>query len=95
MKSSALGDPSVNLHKFYAGHCHHFWSMLSDVVDEIAVQNPSCKGLEPLFISGSRFCNKLGGGLSAGISTMTLHFTGYKAGACSHVDEVVLALKLL
>uniref|UniRef100_A0A8C1AJ13 Major facilitator superfamily domain containing 2a-like 2 n=1 Tax=Cyprinus carpio carpio TaxID=630221 RepID=A0A8C1AJ13_CYPCA len=58
------------------------WSMLSDVVDEIAVQNPSCKGLEPLFISGSRFCNKLGGGLSAGISTMTLHFTGYKAGAC-------------
>uniref|UniRef100_A0A8C2EJD9 Zgc:171501 n=1 Tax=Cyprinus carpio TaxID=7962 RepID=A0A8C2EJD9_CYPCA len=41
------------------------------------------------------FCNKLGGGLSAGISTMTLHFTGYKAGACSHVDEVVLALKLL
>ncbi|KTG10544.1 hypothetical protein cypCar_00028887 [Cyprinus carpio] len=46
--------------------------MLSDVVDEIAVQNPSCKGLEPLFISGSRFCNKLGGGLSAGISTMTL-----------------------
>uniref|UniRef100_A0A8C1V504 Zgc:171501 n=2 Tax=Cyprinus carpio TaxID=7962 RepID=A0A8C1V504_CYPCA len=71
------------------------WSMLSDVVDEIAVQNPSCKGLEPLFISGSRFCNKLGGGLSAGISTMTLHFTGYKAGACSHVDEVVLALKLL
>uniref|UniRef100_A0A8C1IMN1 Zgc:171501 n=1 Tax=Cyprinus carpio TaxID=7962 RepID=A0A8C1IMN1_CYPCA len=71
------------------------WSMLSDVVDEIAVQNPSCKGLEPLFISGSRFCNKLGGGLSAGISTMTLHFTGYKAGACSHVDEIVLALKLL
>uniref|UniRef100_A0A673HFE6 Zgc:171501 n=1 Tax=Sinocyclocheilus rhinocerous TaxID=307959 RepID=A0A673HFE6_9TELE len=57
------------------------WSMLPDVVDEFAVQNPSCKGLEPLFFSCSRFCNKLGGGLSAGISTMTLHFTGYKAGA--------------
>ncbi|KAL1269290.1 hypothetical protein QQF64_031579 [Cirrhinus molitorella] len=71
------------------------WSMLPDVVDEFAVQNPSCKGLEPLFFSCSRFCNKLGGGLSAGISTMTLHFTGYKAGACSHADGVVLALKLL
>uniref|UniRef100_A0A671SJP4 Zgc:171501 n=1 Tax=Sinocyclocheilus anshuiensis TaxID=1608454 RepID=A0A671SJP4_9TELE len=56
------------------------WSMLPDVVDEFTVQNP--------------FCNKLGG-LSAGISTMTLHFTGYKAGACSHADGVVLALKLL
>ncbi|RXN12652.1 sodium-dependent lysophosphatidylcholine symporter 1-like protein [Labeo rohita] len=71
------------------------WSMLPDVVDEFAVQNPSCKGLEPLFFSCSRFCNKLGGGLSAAISTMTLHFTGYKAGACSHADGVVLALKLL
>ncbi|KAK9970221.1 hypothetical protein ABG768_026180 [Culter alburnus] len=71
------------------------WSMLPDVVDEFAVQNPSCKGLEPLFYSCSRFCNKLGGGLSAGISTMTLHFTGYKAGACSHADGVILALKLL
>ncbi|XP_073675295.1 sodium-dependent lysophosphatidylcholine symporter 1-B-like [Garra rufa] len=71
------------------------WSMLPDVVDEFAVQNPSCKGLEPLFFSCSRFCNKLGGGLSAGISTMTLHYTGYKAGACSHADGVILALKLL
>uniref|UniRef100_A0A672R2P9 Zgc:171501 n=1 Tax=Sinocyclocheilus grahami TaxID=75366 RepID=A0A672R2P9_SINGR len=50
------------------------WSKLSDVVDEFTVQNPSCKGLEPLFFfSCSRFCNKLGGGLSAGISTLTLH----------------------
>ncbi|XP_067269183.1 sodium-dependent lysophosphatidylcholine symporter 1-B-like [Pseudorasbora parva] len=71
------------------------WSMLPDVVDEFAVQNPSCKGLEPLFFSCSRFCNKLGGGLSAGISTMTLHFTGYKAGTCGRVDGVILALKLL
>uniref|UniRef100_A0A673NC32 Zgc:171501 n=1 Tax=Sinocyclocheilus rhinocerous TaxID=307959 RepID=A0A673NC32_9TELE len=58
------------------------WSMLPDVVDEFT------------FFSCSRFCNKLGGGLCAGISTMTLHFTGYKAGACSHADGVVLALKL-
>uniref|UniRef100_A0A8C2C3N9 Zgc:171501 n=1 Tax=Cyprinus carpio TaxID=7962 RepID=A0A8C2C3N9_CYPCA len=71
------------------------WSMLPDVVDEFTVQNPSCKGLEPLFFSCSRFCNKFGGGLSAGISTMTLHFTGYKAGACSLADGVVLAMKLL
>ncbi|XP_056319063.1 sodium-dependent lysophosphatidylcholine symporter 1-B-like [Danio aesculapii] len=71
------------------------WSMLPDVVDEFAVLNPSCEGLEPLFFSCWRFFNKLGGGLCAGISTMALHFTGYKAGACSQPDEVILALKLL
>ncbi|XP_073765858.1 sodium-dependent lysophosphatidylcholine symporter 1-B-like isoform X1 [Danio rerio] len=71
------------------------WSMLPDVVDEFAVLNPSCEGLEPLFFSCWRFFNKLGGGLCAGISTLALHFTGYKAGACSQPDEVVLALKLL
>lgn len=46
--------------------------MLPDVVDDFASKHPSCKGLEPLFFSCYAFCNKLAGGLSAGISTMTL-----------------------
>ncbi|KAK3566066.1 hypothetical protein QTP86_025235 [Hemibagrus guttatus] len=71
------------------------WSMLPDVVDEFMVANPCCRAMEPLFFSCSCFCNKLGGGLSAGISTMTLHLTGYKTGACSHSGGVILALRLL
>uniref|UniRef100_A0A4W4E0F6 Major facilitator superfamily (MFS) profile domain-containing protein n=1 Tax=Electrophorus electricus TaxID=8005 RepID=A0A4W4E0F6_ELEEL len=71
------------------------WSMLPDVVDEFAIQNPCHRDLEPLFFSCSCFCNKLGGGLSAGISTMTLHLTGYKIGACGHSEGVVLALHML
>uniref|UniRef100_A0A3B1J6K0 Major facilitator superfamily domain containing 2a-like 2 n=1 Tax=Astyanax mexicanus TaxID=7994 RepID=A0A3B1J6K0_ASTMX len=71
------------------------WSMLPDVVDEFTVQNPCCVGLEPLFFSCSYFCNKLGGGLSAAISTMTLHLTGYKTGVCNPSEGVVTALRLL
>ncbi|KAM9475487.1 sodium-dependent lysophosphatidylcholine symporter 1-B-like [Clarias gariepinus] len=71
------------------------WSMLPDVVDEFMLANPCCMAMEPLFFSCYCFCNKLGGGLSAGISTMILHLTGYKTGACSHSGGVVLALRLL
>ncbi|XP_029910644.1 sodium-dependent lysophosphatidylcholine symporter 1-B-like [Myripristis murdjan] len=71
------------------------WSMLPDVVDDFSTRNPSCKDLEPLFFSCYAFCTKLAGGLSAGISTMTLHFVGYRAGACSHGDGVVTALIVL
>ncbi|XP_030641050.1 sodium-dependent lysophosphatidylcholine symporter 1-B-like [Chanos chanos] len=71
------------------------WSMLPDVVDDFAVKNPTCRDLEPLFFSCYVFCNKLGGGLSVGISTMVLYFTGYKAGACSHGDGVATALRVL
>lgn len=48
--------------------------MLPDVVDEFMVANPCCRAMEPLFFSCYCFCNKLGGGLSAGISTMTLQW---------------------
>ncbi|KAJ0064881.1 hypothetical protein NL108_017019, partial [Boleophthalmus pectinirostris] len=48
------------------------WSMLPDVVDEFTVRNPKCTDLEPLFFSCYAFCNKLAGGLAAGVSTMTL-----------------------
>ncbi|XP_076022910.1 sodium-dependent lysophosphatidylcholine symporter 1-B-like [Genypterus blacodes] len=71
------------------------WSMLPDVVDDFTMKNPSYKDLEPLFFSCYAFCLKLAGGLSVGISTMTLHFAGYSAGACSHGDGVVTALVVL
>lgn len=48
--------------------------MLPDVVDDFAMRNPTCKDLEPLFFSCYAFCNKLAGGLSAGVSTMTLQW---------------------
>ncbi|KAK7877897.1 hypothetical protein WMY93_031426 [Mugilogobius chulae] len=71
------------------------WSMLPDVVDEFTIRNPDCTDLEPLFFSCYAFCNKLAGGLAAGVSTVTLQFVGYKPGACYHSDEVVTALLVL
>ncbi|KAM3618124.1 uncharacterized protein V6R79_015922 [Siganus canaliculatus] len=71
------------------------WSMLPDVVDDFAVKNPTCKDLEPLFFSCFAFCLKLAGGLSVGISTITLEFVDYRAGACTHGAEVVTALIVL
>ncbi|XP_070695875.1 sodium-dependent lysophosphatidylcholine symporter 1-B-like [Pempheris klunzingeri] len=71
------------------------WSMLPDVVDDFGMKHPSCKDLEPLFFSCYAFCSKLAGGLSVGISTMTLQFVGYRAGACNHGNEVVTALIVL
>nr|XP_046251703.1 sodium-dependent lysophosphatidylcholine symporter 1-B-like isoform X1 [Scatophagus argus] len=71
------------------------WSMLPDVVDDFAVKHPSCKDLEPMFFSCYAFCSKLAGGLSAGISTMTLQFVGYRAGACNHGAGVEVALIVL
>lgn len=49
-------------------------SMLPDVVDDFVTRNPSCKGLEPLFFSCYAFCVKMAGGLSVGLSTMTLQW---------------------
>ncbi|KAM6929872.1 sodium-dependent lysophosphatidylcholine symporter 1-B-like [Lycodopsis pacificus] len=71
------------------------WSMLPDVVDDFAVRHPSCKDLEPMFITCYTFCSKLADSLSVGISTMTLQFVGYRAGACKHGDGVVTALIVL
>ncbi|XP_063065512.1 sodium-dependent lysophosphatidylcholine symporter 1-like [Engraulis encrasicolus] len=71
------------------------WSMLPDVVDDFVHRNPCCREMEPLFFSSYVFCNKLGGGLSIGVSTLVLHFAGYKAGACSHGEGVVTALQVL
>ncbi|XP_043080697.1 sodium-dependent lysophosphatidylcholine symporter 1-like [Puntigrus tetrazona] len=71
------------------------WSMLPDVVDDFKVKNPSCHDLEPLFYSCYVFFNKFGGGMSVGVSTLVLHFVGYKPGACKHNPEVVFSLWLL
>ncbi|XP_068454449.1 sodium-dependent lysophosphatidylcholine symporter 1-B-like [Clinocottus analis] len=71
------------------------WSMLPDVVDDFAARHPSCRDLEPMFFSCYAFCSKLAGGLSVGISTMTLQFVGYRAGACHHDDGVATALIVL
>ncbi|XP_016098781.1 sodium-dependent lysophosphatidylcholine symporter 1-like [Sinocyclocheilus grahami] len=71
------------------------WSMLPDVVDDFKVKNPSCQDLEPLFYSCYVFFNKFGGGMSVGISTLVLHFAGYKSGACKHNPEVIYSLQML
>lgn len=46
--------------------------MLPDVVEDFAMRHPSCRDLEPMFFSCYAFSSKLAGGLSAGISALTL-----------------------
>uniref|UniRef100_A0A8B9ZHP2 Sodium-dependent lysophosphatidylcholine symporter 1 n=1 Tax=Anas platyrhynchos TaxID=8839 RepID=A0A8B9ZHP2_ANAPL len=71
------------------------WSMLPDAVDDFMLRNPSCLNLEALFYSFYVFFNKFAGGLAVGISTLGLHFAGYRAGDCTYNPSVTLALKLL
>ncbi|KAG1962180.1 sodium-dependent lysophosphatidylcholine symporter [Pimephales promelas] len=71
------------------------WSMLPDVVDDFKAKNPSCQDLEPVFYSCYVFFNKFGGGMSVGISTLALHFAGYKPGACKHNPGVIKSLQIL
>ncbi|XP_071391275.1 sodium-dependent lysophosphatidylcholine symporter 1 isoform X5 [Centroberyx affinis] len=71
------------------------WSMLPDVVDDFKLKNPSSKDLEPVFYSCFVFFNKFVGGLSIGLSTLVLHFVGYKPGACRHPPAVITALRVL
>lgn len=75
--------------------CIGYRSMLPDVVEDFAVRHPSCKDLEPLFFSCYAFCSKLAGGLSVGISTMTLQWvnlpsTHFMCYACWSVTFVFL-----
>uniref|UniRef100_A0A4W5NQC3 Si:ch211-224l10.4 n=1 Tax=Hucho hucho TaxID=62062 RepID=A0A4W5NQC3_9TELE len=71
------------------------WSMLPDVVDDFKVKNPTSTDLEPMFYSCFVFFNKFGGGMSVGISTLALHFAGYKPGACRQNPAVITALRVL
>ncbi|XP_075577187.1 sodium-dependent lysophosphatidylcholine symporter 1-like [Pelecanus crispus] len=71
------------------------WSMLPDTVDDFMLRNPSCLNLEALFYSFYVFFNKLAGGLAVGVSTLSLHFAGYRAGDCMYNPSVILTLHLL
>ncbi|XP_067410114.1 sodium-dependent lysophosphatidylcholine symporter 1-like isoform X2 [Emydura macquarii macquarii] len=71
------------------------WSMLPDAVDDFRLKNPKCLNLEALFYSFYVFFNKFAGGLSLGISTMSLHFAGYRASDCTHNPSVILTLRIL
>ncbi|KAI5612420.1 sodium-dependent lysophosphatidylcholine symporter 1-like isoform X1, partial [Silurus asotus] len=71
------------------------WSMLPDVVDDFKVKNPSYTDLEPMFYACYVFFNKLGGGVSQGVSTLALHFAGYQPGACRHDSRVITTLHML
>ncbi|XP_074868194.1 sodium-dependent lysophosphatidylcholine symporter 1-like isoform X2 [Carettochelys insculpta] len=71
------------------------WSMLPDAVDDFRLKNLSCLNLEAFFYSFYVFFNKFAGGLSLGISTMSLHFAGYRASDCTHNPSVILTLQIL
>ncbi|XP_027621776.1 sodium-dependent lysophosphatidylcholine symporter 1-B-like isoform X3 [Tupaia chinensis] len=71
------------------------WSMLPDTVDDFQLKNPDCLNLEAFFYSFYIFFNKFGGGLSLGISTMSLHFAKYHPAECRPNPAVLLTLKML
>nr|XP_035128976.2 sphingosine-1-phosphate transporter MFSD2B isoform X1 [Callithrix jacchus] len=71
------------------------WSMLPDVVDNFQLRHRYGPGLETIFYSSYVFFTKLSGACALGISTLSLQFSGYKAGACKQAEEVVVTLKVL
>uniref|UniRef100_G3QXN3 Sphingosine-1-phosphate transporter MFSD2B n=1 Tax=Gorilla gorilla gorilla TaxID=9595 RepID=G3QXN3_GORGO len=71
------------------------WSMLPDVVDDFQLQHRHGPGLETIFYSSYVFFTKLSGACALGISTLSLEFSGYKAGFCKQAEEVVVTLKVL
>ncbi|XP_029794083.1 major facilitator superfamily domain-containing protein 2B [Suricata suricatta] len=71
------------------------WSMLPDVVDDFQQQHQHGPGLETIFYSSYVFFTKLSGAGALGISTLSLEFAGYEAGACEQTEQVVVALKVL
>ncbi|XP_031322516.2 sphingosine-1-phosphate transporter MFSD2B isoform X2 [Camelus dromedarius] len=73
------------------------WSMLPDVVDDFQLQHQHQHGpgLETIFYSSYVFFTKLSGAGALGISTLSLDFVGYEAGACKQAEQVVVTLKVL
>nr|XP_051699145.1 sphingosine-1-phosphate transporter MFSD2B isoform X4 [Oryctolagus cuniculus] len=71
------------------------WSMLPDVVEDFELQHQHGPGLETIFYSSYVFFTKLAGAGALGISTLSLEFSGYQAGACQQAEEVVVTLKVL
>nr|XP_035977586.1 major facilitator superfamily domain-containing protein 2B isoform X1 [Halichoerus grypus]XP_035977587.1 major facilitator superfamily domain-containing protein 2B isoform X1 [Halichoerus grypus] len=70
-------------------------SMLPDVVDAFQQQHQHGPGLETIFYSSYVFFTKLSGAGALGISTLSLEFAGYEAGACKQAEQVVVTLKVL
>lgn len=68
--------------------------MLPDVVDDFQLQHGHGPGVETIFYSSYVFFTKLSGAGALGISTLSLEFAGYEAGACQQA-EVVVTLKVL
>ncbi|XP_028635229.1 major facilitator superfamily domain-containing protein 2B [Grammomys surdaster] len=71
------------------------WSILPDVVDDFQLQHRHGPGVETIFYSSYVFFTKLSGAGALGISTLSLEFAGYEAGACQQAEEVVVTLKVL
>ncbi|XP_055982175.1 sphingosine-1-phosphate transporter MFSD2B [Sorex fumeus] len=71
------------------------WSMLPDMVDDFQRQHQLGPGLETIFYSSYVFFTKLSGAGALGISTLSLEFAGYRAGACQQAEQVVVTLKVL
>lgn len=71
------------------------WSMLPDVVEDFQLQHQHGPGLETIFYSSYVFFTKLSGAGALGISTLSLEFAGYEAGACQQAEQVVVTLKVL
>ncbi|KAM4866782.1 sphingosine-1-phosphate transporter MFSD2B [Thomomys bottae] len=71
------------------------WSMLPDVVDDFQLKHQHGPGLETIFYSSYVFFTKLSGAGALGISTLSLEFAGYTAGACKQAEEVAVTLKVL
>ncbi|KAF0876343.1 MFS2B protein, partial [Crocuta crocuta] len=71
------------------------WSMLPDVVDDFQLQHQYGPGLETIFYSSYVLFTKLSGAGALGISTLSLEFAGYEAGACEQAEQVVVTLKVL
>ncbi|XP_043946372.1 sodium-dependent lysophosphatidylcholine symporter 1-like [Protopterus annectens] len=71
------------------------WSMLPDAVDDFRIKNPDCMNIESMFFSFYVLFNKFCGGLSQGLSALSLHFAGYKPGACIQNPAVPITLTVL
>uniref|UniRef100_A0A8C8VQR2 Major facilitator superfamily domain containing 2A n=1 Tax=Pelusios castaneus TaxID=367368 RepID=A0A8C8VQR2_9SAUR len=71
------------------------WSMLPDVIDDFNLRHPGCRGHEAIFFSFYVFFTKFASGVSLGISTLSLDFTGYKTRGCSQPEDVHFTLKML
>ncbi|XP_036891350.1 major facilitator superfamily domain-containing protein 2B [Sturnira hondurensis] len=71
------------------------WSMLPDVVDDFQLQHQQGPGTETIFYSSYVFFTKLSGAGALGVSTLSLEFAGYEAGACKQTEQVVVTLKVL